>query len=471
MNEQIRLSSTPQGESRMTTYAAATTADQPGVIERSSGASTSLALNNMRGLIILIVLAFHSLLAYLAFQGPSAFPFDVSPYQWRAFPIVDSHRWLGFDLFCAWQDVYLMTLMFFLSALFTWSSLTRKKSLRFLRDRFVRLGLPFLFAVIIVMPIALYPVYRVSAVDPSVADYARHYLALPFVPNGPMWFLWQLLTLTIMAAAMHRFAPHWVETIARWSSTAAARPGHYFIGLAIASALAYTPMAIAFTPWSWSEHGPLALQFCRPLHYVVYYLAGLGIGAYGLERGLLALNGMLTRRWRAWLAAALVTQCVWMGLTGLAMQYGTSAPIILQIAVGISFAVACASGCFFLLAVSLRFGAQRSRIFGSLANDAFGMYLFHYIFVVWLQYLVLGMAWLAIAKATVVFCGAVVAAWITTEAVRRVPFGVLLLGAERKIVAKTPSRGSRPGESRGNLSHEPHYQSDRQRFQPQNVVR
>jgi hypothetical protein len=32
--------------------------------------------------------------------------------------MVDSHRWFGFDIFCAWQDVYLMALMFFLSALF-----------------------------------------------------------------------------------------------------------------------------------------------------------------------------------------------------------------------------------------------------------------------------------------------------------------------------------------------------------------
>jgi hypothetical protein len=39
---------------------------------------------------------------------------------------------------------------------------------------------PFAFALVVVMPIALYPVYRMSAIDPSVADYVRHYLALPF---------------------------------------------------------------------------------------------------------------------------------------------------------------------------------------------------------------------------------------------------------------------------------------------------
>jgi glucan biosynthesis protein C len=79
---------------------------------------SSLALNNLRALVIIVVIAFHSTLAYLGSLGPSAFPFDISPYQWRAFPMVDSHRWFGFDIFCAWQDVYLMALMFFLSALF-----------------------------------------------------------------------------------------------------------------------------------------------------------------------------------------------------------------------------------------------------------------------------------------------------------------------------------------------------------------
>ena len=219
------------------------------MLDRKAAAKSSLALSNMRALVILTVLAFHSVLAYLGSLGPAAFPFDDAPYKWRAFPIVDSHRWFGFDIFCAWQDVYLMSLMFFLSALFTWPSLTRKGSWKFLSDRFLRLGVPFAFALIVVMPLALYPVYRVTAVDPSLAAYWRHLLALPFWPNGPMWFLWQLLALTVVAAGLHRFVPHWVEALGRWSSSAGIHPGRYFIGLVTASAIAYVPLALVFTPW------------------------------------------------------------------------------------------------------------------------------------------------------------------------------------------------------------------------------
>ena len=79
---------------------------------------SSIALSNLRAVVIVIVLAFHSVLAYLASLPAAAYRFDDAPYRWQAIPIVDSQRWFGFDLFCAWQDVSLMSLMFLLSGLF-----------------------------------------------------------------------------------------------------------------------------------------------------------------------------------------------------------------------------------------------------------------------------------------------------------------------------------------------------------------
>jgi hypothetical protein len=407
--------------------------------DRLKGTKSSVALNNLRALVILIVVGFHSSLAYLGSQPASPFAFDQPPFEWRAFPILDSHRWFGFDIFCAWQDVYLMALMFFLSALFTWPSLTRKGSGKFLADRLLRLGVPFGFALAVVVPIALYPVYRVTAADPGVIAYVRHFLALPFWPNGPMWFLWQLLALTVVAALLHRFAPHWVASLGRRSSSAGIRPGRYFAGLVAVSALAYVPLAVAFTPWAWGEHGPLALQFSRPLLYAVFYFAGLGVGSIGLERGLLAADGILARRWLVWLAGALASFVAWMGLTALAMSYTASPPIGLQIIVDGSFALACAGGCFCLMAGCLRFGTVRAPLFDSLANNAFGIYLLHYLFVVWLQYALLGVALFAVAKGTLVFAGALLLAWAATAALRVIPLGSLLIGEKPSPRVRTLS--------------------------------
>ncbi|MEA3021740.1 MAG: hypothetical protein QOK01_592, partial [Alphaproteobacteria bacterium] len=64
---------------------------------------SSIALSNLRAVVIVIVLAFHSVLAYLASLPAAAYRFDDAPYRWQAIPIVDSQRFFGFDLFCAWQ--------------------------------------------------------------------------------------------------------------------------------------------------------------------------------------------------------------------------------------------------------------------------------------------------------------------------------------------------------------------------------
>src|SRR5208282_944725 len=409
---------------------------RPAALSRSS-----LALDNLRAVVILIVIAFHSVLAYVEWTPATSAGFDDPPSTWRAFPIVDSHRWFGFDLFCAWQDVYLMSLLFLLSGLFVWPSLLRKRNWSFLRDRLLRLGLPFVFGVVFLVPLAIYPAYRVRALDPSVSAYWQHYLSLPFLPNGQLWFLWQLLALNVVVTGLNWIAPNALKALGRWSAAAGKRPARYFAILVAVSALAYVPMALAFTPWEWSNSGPLAVQFCRPLLYAVYFFAGVGIGVEGVDHSLLAVDGALPQRWAWWLAAALGCLFLWMGLTALTMN--GPAPIAVDIAADFSFVLACASGSLFLIAASLRFAANRSQIFDSLSANSYSLYLVHYGFAVWLQYALLGAALFAVIKGAIVFSATLILSWITIVAVQRIPFGARLIGATPHAIAAT-HRGLRP---------------------------
>ena len=395
---------------------------------------SSLALSNLRAIVILIVLGFHSMLAYLVWVPiAAATDFSSPPYAWRSFPIIDDHRFFGFDLICAWQDVYLMALMFFLSGLFVWPSLTRKTNWGFLRDRMLRLGLPFVFGVLVLIPLALYPAYRVTAVDPDFSAYWDAWRALPFWTNGPLWFLWQLLALNTVVVGLHWLAPNAIEALGRWSAKAQVHFARYFIALLPISALAYVPFALAFTPWAWSGSGFLTVQFCRPLLYAVYFFAGVGIGTADIERGVVSVDGILARHWARWLAAALASLLLWMGLTGLTMN--GAAPIAVAVAADLSFVLASAAGCFFLIAVSLHFASGHSRRLDSLSANAYGLYLVHYNFVVWLQYALLGTALFAMVKAAIVFSGTLVLSWIAVLAVQRIPFGAQLIGAPRRAVA------------------------------------
>jgi glucans biosynthesis protein C len=399
--------------------------------QRRATTRSSLALSNLRAAAILIVLAFHSCLAYLATLPPSAQPFNSPPYQWRSFPIIDGHRWLGFDLFCAPQDVYLMSLMFFLSGIFVWPSLAREGSWGYTRHRVLRLGLPFLLAVFLLMPVALYAVYLVTAADRGITAFWQSYLALPFWPSGPPWFLWQLLVFNVVAAGVHWFAPGWEMVLGRLASLGD-RPGRLFAGLVAASAVAYVPLAIAFTPWEWLQFGPFSLQLSRPLHYAVYFFVGVGVGIHGIENGLLASDGLLARRWAMWLAAALAAFLLWIMPTSLIFDLHDAAPLGLQIAADLGFVVSCASSSFFLLAVFLHLAGNRSRVLDSLSRNAYGMYLVHYVFVVWLQYALLSAPLFATAKAALVFGATLALSWAVSAALRRLPLRGLRQGAIAK---------------------------------------
>jgi hypothetical protein len=288
--------------------------------------SSRRALVNLRAVVILIVLAFHSVLPYLASLPAITLPFDSAPYQWLAFPIIDSQRWFGFDLFCAWQDVGLMTLMFFLSGLFVPSSLASKGSWKFLSDRLLRIGLPMALAVIFLAPLAYYAAYRTTAVDPGPGAYLEHWLALPFWPCGPQWFLGELLAFNILAAAAYRFIPGWDRHLVRLAALADSNPVRFVAGLATISAVVYVPLMLAYSPFAWVNIGPISFQSSRPLHYLVYFLAGVAVGTYGLDRGLLDCDGVLARRWPAWLAAAFAGFLLWAAPTSVTLADWSSAP-------------------------------------------------------------------------------------------------------------------------------------------------
>ena len=121
--------------------------------------SYNYALGYLRGVIVALVVAHHSALAYHPFAPPLPATLVAQPRWWMAFPIVDSARWSFATILVGFNDIFFMSLMFFLSGLFFWQSLARKGSARFLRERLLRLGLPFVVAGALLAPLAYYPTW------------------------------------------------------------------------------------------------------------------------------------------------------------------------------------------------------------------------------------------------------------------------------------------------------------------------
>jgi surface polysaccharide O-acyltransferase-like enzyme len=405
--------------------------------------NVNVPFSNLRAVVILIVVAFHSALPYLASQPPQPFAFDAQPYRWIAFPIIDHERWFGFDLFCAWQDIALMPLMFFLAGLFAPASLGRQGALAYLANRGWRIGVPFLLAVALLSPIAYYASYRLTAADPTPLAFWQHWRALPMWPAGPQWFLWQVFAMSALASALYHFAPRSGEALSRWVGQLNDRPLVFAASLTGLSALAYIPLALAFTPWEWSNIGPISFQYCRPLHYLVYFFAGYAIGSYGWDRSVLRADGPIARHWLAWLAAAVVCMCIWGGLTSLTLPDWNASPLVDRWAAASAFPFACAAGVMAYLGMALRLLRARDGALDSLSKNAYGIYLVHYVFVLWLGYALVGVPLNAPAKMMIVFSTALVLSWLTSASAGAIVAAVAKATNKARVgrPAATPREG------------------------------
>jgi hypothetical protein len=254
--------------------------------------------------------------------------------------------------------------------------------------------------------------------------------------------LWQILALDLAAAMLFSVAPVATQLLARYSAAAGEHPGRYGVALGAATALAYVPLAAIFEPWDIGQIGPFAVFPSRLLYFAVYFFAGVGIGSTALDRGLLRPDGLLSCRWGLWSGLALATFGTWLLLAALTTE-GAPAGIgpipHLAMVANLVFAFSSAIGCLAFAAIFLRFGRKHRAIAENLSDNGYGIYLVHYVFVVWLQYMIFDLTLPAVAKAGIVVTGALLLSWGISYAAGRTAIGALLLGVGRRTVRATAS--------------------------------
>ena len=395
--------------------------DEPSAPPEPGNASRSqynVAIGYLRAFVTVLVLAHHAALAYHPFAPAPSASLIAEPRLWPAFPVVDAQRWSGFTLLVGFNDTFFMSLMFFLSGLFVWKSLQRKGSAAFLRDRMFRLGLPFVVAAALLAPLAYYPAYLQTG-QRGLAGFWQQWTSLGNWPAGPAWFVWVLMAFDCVAAVLLVVLPEWGKVLGRLLASSSRRPIAFLAILVAASAVAYIPLVLVFSPFRWTEFGPFFFQTSRILHYLVYFLIGVGVGAAGLERGLLARDGALAWRWPLWAGAALFA----FGIASLVFIAAISAQdsaYLWGALGGFTFTLSCAATSMAFLGLFVRFAKPR-KIFDSLRENAYGIYLIHYALVSWLQYALLKAQLSAIEKGFIVFVGTLALSWIAIAAIRRVP--------------------------------------------------
>jgi hypothetical protein len=366
----------------------------------------NFALDRARTFLTLVVLIHHAVIPYTHFGH------------------TDPKSWIGFDTVILATDSFFMAMFFFLSGLFVWSSLSQKAPQTFIRDRLLRLGLPFAIAAFTIIPVAYYAISLRHHPELAFAEFWWNTVTVGPWPSGPIWFVWVLLFFDLTASLLYRLSPILVEPINRLSLRGYDRPADFYLFLLGVTAIVYIPARLYYGPSHWFEFGPLSVQANRVLLYAAYFFIGAGVGAANFDRGMLSTGGRLANSSWGWAIAALVPYSLLWGLIAIKREILGNPPVQpdwYEASYGLFFVAFSAAILLAILAYFLRFKRSGSSILDPMQADAYGMFLVHYPIVLWLQYWLFDFGLPAIVKAVVAFVLTVALSWAATAALRRIP--------------------------------------------------
>ena len=374
-----------------------------------------LSIDYLRTTLTLMVLGHHSSLAYTTFAH-----FDKQHMFRSTAPVVDVTRWVFFDYAENFNDVFFMSLMFFVSGLFVYPALRRHGTFGFTRDRLLRLGLPFAFAVVFLMPIAYYASWQLTGRSTGFVDFYRR-LAEDGFAAGPPWFVWLLLFFDLILALILVPLRRWMPLAER---CVASLRKHAFATFAIVlflTALVYLPLLsrYGFGAWTAFLTSPFSFQISRIGLYALWFVFGFLIGAPGIAKGLLAREGSLARHWRLW-----IWGCI---LAYNALVFVPRLPLVRQLLSStgpleaVLWVISCVASCFGFLALFRGIELTSRPWMNSLTRSAYVMYLVHYVYITWTQRLMLDRPIHASIKFLFVFLTTVLLSWLTAQIVLRIP--------------------------------------------------
>jgi surface polysaccharide O-acyltransferase-like enzyme len=144
-------------------------------------------------------------------------------------------------------------------------------------------------------------------------------------------------------------------------------------------------------------------------------LRALQSGAIGIERSVFKTDGALAKRWWGWAAVGLMSFAVFI------IMVVVVTPMERTIVSEIAFVVCCWAIVSGMTGFFLRFAKRHVRIFDSLSENSYGIYIVHYVFVTWLQFLLLGSGLAPLMKGIVVFVGTLILSWVLVSTIRHIP--------------------------------------------------
>lgn len=377
-------------------------------------------LDYLKSFITVLVVAHHSSLAYTTFAW-----FDSSAYMNSTAPIVDHKRWIGMDIFENYNDIFFMFLMFFIGGLFLVKSIEKKGMVFFIIDRVKRLFIPFLFLGTILMLIAYFSAYYVAYKNLNVIDYVIDFFTIEHWPPGPPWFVGVLFVFNFIFGISYSHIKGMFKKCSQKVPFFTNRPYTLFVVLFSITFILYVPLAYTVGAGKWLSFGPLDFQLSRIFAYFGYFVLGAIVGNSDFEHLIFSSNSRFITQWKYWLilSVLLYSALTYHNRTDILGQFvdnGIMPEFTAWMIYYTLYVGCCTASCMGFVGLFKTVVKNRSSLWDSLSENAYLIYLLHYIFVLWIQFFLMQYELSAIVKFLIVFSLALAGSWITSVFLRKI---------------------------------------------------
>jgi hypothetical protein len=241
----------------------------------------------------------------------------------------------------------------------------------------------------------------------------------------------------IIAACYSRIHP-WLQKAGDLIARQAPHPARIGLCWYLLTMLLFLPLVLIFGDSAWTGIGPFHFQLSRLLLYFGYFVLGMLLGIAGTGQGLLAKASRFNTAWPRWVIGCLLAYTA-LKLVGPPIQaledHGRINETQARLLYRSVWSLSCTATCIAFLTLFHHLfnrGRAASRepaatvrhahpAWSSLATNAYGIYLIHYLFVTWLQFFLLPAALPAAVKFSLTFIGALTLSWGLTGLLRRIP--------------------------------------------------
>ncbi|MEI8333287.1 MAG: acyltransferase family protein [Chloroflexota bacterium] len=332
-------------------------------------------LDNLRAFVIVMVIVLHASITYMVY----------APEFWY---VLDPDRSVVFTMLVLVVDVPLMPIMFFVAGYFALPSLARRGPSGFIREKVVRLAIPWAFAVVFLAPLATYMTYVSRGVPTGYLQFWTTDFWGPMFQQSVYWFLGVLFALFVLLVWAYAASPRLQATVPRVEQP---RPRLFvaFIALTAAGSVLASPY-FGLDDWK-----PISVLFVVQPARIAFYAGYFILGIYAERRGWFTATGFRPDLgpW-GW-------GCVLSGIAYLAFRMGGTPVAVPERAVAsLLFATFCLAALIAGVALFQRWVNGAGPAWRTLAANSFGIYYVHPLILYPLAWVLVPVSVPAVVKAT-----------------------------------------------------------------------